>query len=53
MAVASTFNNHIILVVLVNLGFRVTQHLRNLKKEVVEIEETLLKNLHSLLANLK
>ncbi len=38
MAVAATFNNHIILVGLGHLGFRVTRHLRDLNQEVVVVE---------------
>ncbi len=38
MAVASTFNNHIILVGLGHLGFRVVQQLRDLNQDVVAIE---------------
>ncbi|MBE2222198.1 MAG: potassium channel protein [Anaerolineae bacterium] len=39
MAVASTFNNHIILVGLGHLGFRVAQELHELDKDVVIIEK--------------
>jgi Trk K+ transport system NAD-binding subunit len=38
MAVAATFNNHIILVGLGHLGFRVTRHLRDLNQDVVVVE---------------
>ncbi|MBI5304641.1 MAG: NAD-binding protein [Chloroflexi bacterium] len=40
MAVASTFNNHIILVGLGHLGFRVVTQLRDLNQDVVVIEQT-------------
>lgn len=38
MAVASTFNNHIVLVGLGHLGYRVTRHLHDLNQDVVVIE---------------
>ena len=38
MAVASTFNHHIILIGLGHLGFRVAQQLRELNQEVVAVE---------------
>jgi len=38
MAVASTFTNHIVLVGLGHLGYRVTQHLHDLDQDVVVIE---------------
>lgn len=38
MAVASTFNNHIVLIGLGHLGFRVANHLYNLGQDVVVIE---------------
>ena len=38
MAVASTFNRHVILIGLGHLGFRVTKHLHTMGQEVVAIE---------------
>lgn len=38
MAVASTFNNHIVLIGLGHLGFRVMKHLHELNQDVVVIE---------------
>ena len=38
MAVASTFNNHIILVGLGHLGFRVMRNLREMNQDVVVID---------------
>jgi Trk K+ transport system NAD-binding subunit len=38
MAVASTFSNHIVLIGLGHLGFRVVTHLRKLNEEVVVLE---------------
>lgn len=38
MAVASTFDNHIIVVGLGHLGYRVVQHLHSMEEEVVAIE---------------
>ncbi|MFZ6031280.1 MAG: potassium channel family protein [Chloroflexota bacterium] len=38
MAVASTFNNHIVLIGLGHLGFRVASHLHGMKQDVVAIE---------------
>jgi Trk K+ transport system NAD-binding subunit len=38
MAVASTFNNHIVLIGLGHLGFRVAKHLYNMGQDVIVIE---------------
>ena len=38
MAVASTFNKHVVLIGLGHLGFRVAQHLHNMGQDVVVIE---------------
>lgn len=52
MAIASTFNNHIVLVGLGHLGYRVVKQLNDLKQDVVVIERSpdpdLLSNIHRL-----